>query len=52
MSRHASDPRTDAERTDAERVGEEFDELLRQSEQRAQEKRETHTYPYDLEESA
>lgn len=46
MARHAHDPQTDAER-----AGEEFDEILRESEQRAQEKRETRTYPYDLEES-
>lgn len=45
MPRHANDPQTDAQR-----AGKEFDEILRASEQRAAEKRETHTYPYDLEE--
>ncbi|WP_406161020.1 hypothetical protein [Streptomyces canus] len=45
MPRHANDPQSDAER-----AGEEFDQILRASEQRAEEKRETRTYPYDLEE--
>lgn len=47
MPRHATDPQTDAQR-----AGEEFDALIRESEQRAAEKREAHTYPYDLEETA
>jgi hypothetical protein len=47
MSRHTEDSRTDAER-----LAEEFDRQLAESEQRAADKRETHTYPYDLEESA
>lgn len=46
MPRHANDPQTHAQR-----AGEEFDEILRDSEQRAQEKREAHEYPYDLEEN-
>jgi hypothetical protein len=44
MPRHAKD-----ERTEAERKADEFDALIRASEQRAAEKREAHTYPYDLE---
>ncbi|MEU1200140.1 hypothetical protein ABZ446_28495 [Streptomyces sp. NPDC005813] len=44
MPRHAKDTRTAAQR-----AGDEFDELLRASERRAQEKRRTRTYPYDLE---
>ena len=45
MPRHARDTRTDAER-----AADEFDRLIQESEQRAEEKRETHTYPYDLDE--
>ncbi|MEU1254807.1 hypothetical protein ABZ445_16155 [Streptomyces chartreusis] len=47
MPRHAKD-----ERTDAKRAGDEFNDLIRESERRADEKRETRTYPYDLEEDA
>jgi hypothetical protein len=46
MSRHAKD-----EETDAQHLADQFDALVRQSEQRAAGKRETRTYPYDLEES-
>lgn len=42
MSRHASDPRTIAQR-----AGEEFDKLFRQSVERAEEKRRENEYPYD-----
>ena len=42
MARHASDPRTIAQR-----AGEEFDDLFRRSEQRAEEKRRANEYPYD-----
>lgn len=45
MPGHAKDCRTAPER-----AGEEFDELIRKSEERAAQERETHTYPYDLEE--
>lgn len=46
MSRHAKDSRTTAQC-----AGEEFDELFRRSQQRAEEKRQARRYPYDLEES-
>lgn len=41
---HINDPRPDPER-----AGDDFDELLRASEERAQEKRRARKYPYDLE---
>lgn len=44
MPRHAADPQTDAQR-----AGEAFEALFRASVQRAQAKRESRTYPYDLE---
>jgi len=42
MARHASDPRTTAQR-----ASEEFDKLFRQSVERAEEKRRANEYPYD-----
>ncbi|MEU3729978.1 hypothetical protein AB0E81_11295 [Streptomyces sp. NPDC033538] len=44
MSRHAKDSHTDAQR-----LADEFDAQLRESERRADEKRAVGQYPYDLE---
>lgn len=47
MTRHAKDTRTDAER-----AGDEFDALIKASEERADRKRAAREYPYGQEESA
>ncbi|MFJ3248342.1 hypothetical protein [Streptomyces sp. NPDC086782] len=44
MTRHPLD-----ERTESQRLADEFDALFRASVQRAEEKREARVYPYDLE---
>ena len=43
-------PTTNDPHTDAQSAGDEFDELLRASQARAEEKRRARQYPYDLEE--